>query len=81
MSRGRNHKEDCGCPICTNTKTKKMGFQKGYSPTKEQRRKQSETRKRLFAEGKLDMKEKMSDPRIRKKISESNKIKVKLSPH
>ncbi len=81
MSRGRNHKENCKCPICTNTKTKNMGFQKGYKPTKEQRRKQSETRKKLLREGKIDMKKQMSNPKIREKISKSNKIRMKKVIH
>ncbi len=50
-----------------------MVFKKGYKPTEEQKRKQSETRKRLIAEGKIDMKKQMSNPKIRKKISESLK--------
>ena len=47
-----------------------MVFKKGYKPTKEQKRKQSETRKRLFKEGKLNRE--ISKER-RKKISDTLK--------
>ncbi|MFW9872044.1 MAG: HNH endonuclease [Candidatus Thorarchaeota archaeon] len=48
-----------------------MVFKKGYKPTEEQKRKQSETRKRLILEGKIDMKKRMANPEIRKKISKT----------
>lgn len=46
-----------------------MVFKKGYKPTDEQKRKQSETRKRLIESGKIDMKKQMNNPEIREKIS------------
>jgi hypothetical protein len=49
-----------------------MVFKKGYKPTEEQRRKQSETRERLFREGKIS---KEQSPEKRKKISETLKGK------
>ena len=48
-----------------------MVFKKGYKPSEEQRKKQSETRKRLIFEGKIDMKERMANKEIRNKISKT----------
>lgn len=81
MSRGRNHKENCQCMICLNIKTSEMGFKKGYTPTESQKKKQSEKRKKLIAEGKIDMKEIMNHEQIKKKISKSNKEKMKKIIH
>jgi len=69
MSRGRNHKENCQCPICMNIKTPNMGFQKGYKPSEVQRKKQSKTRKILIKEGKINPKEIMNNPLVKEKIS------------
>ena len=52
-----------------------MVFKKGYKPTEEQKRKQSETRQKLISEGKIDMKKQMSNPEIREKISKKLKGK------
>ena len=79
--RGRNHKEGCACTICTNTKTSNMGFQKGYKPSIEQRKKQSLARKKLLKEGKIDMKKQMNNPEIKAKISKSNKERMKKIIH
>lgn len=50
-----------------------MVFKKGYKPSEEQKKKQSETRKRLISEGKIDMKKQMNNPKIKKKISNTLK--------
>ena len=50
-----------------------MVFKKGYKPTEEQRKKQSETRKKLFLDGKIDMKKQMNNSLIKKKISNTLK--------
>lgn len=50
-----------------------MVFTKGYKVSEKQRKNQSETRKRLISEGKIDMKKQMSNKKIRKKISDSLK--------
>jgi len=47
-----------------------MVFKKGYIPSEEQKKKQSETRKRLIKEGLIDMK-KMMNSKVKKKISET----------
>ena len=58
-----------------------MGFQKGYTPSKEQRKKQSESRRKLFSEGKINMKEQMNRPEIKEKISKTNKQRMKKIIH
>ena len=81
MSRGRNHKENFQCMICKNIKTENMVFKKGYKPSENQKKKQSETRKKLILEGKIDMKKQMNKPEIKNKISKTNKRRMKKIIH
>ena len=79
--RGYNHKEECQCPICTNTKSPQMGFQKGQKHSEEHKIKLSKAHKKLHADGKINMKERMNQPEIKAKISESNKKRMKKIIH
>ena len=79
--RGRNHKEGCNCPICTNTKYPQMGFQKGKTHSQSHRDKLSTIYKKLHKDGKINMKEKMNQPEMKDKISKSNKIRMKKIIH
>lgn len=80
MSRGRNHNEDCKCIICMNIKTPNMGFKKGYKPTEEQRRKQKLAKKKAIFEGRF-IPQVIRNPKIKNKISKTNKIRMKKIIH
>ena len=79
MSRGRNHKENCECHVCMNIKTPNMGFQKGYKPNAEQRRKQRFAKKKAIKEGRFNYPTLQQE--VKDKISRINKVRMKKIIH